>query len=331
MPAYFDYGFSVREPMWHGEGLVLDAYPADWDEARKLAGLEWEPVPAPVFVAGPHSGIGNVKVDGFQAVARSDNGQVLSVPSSGYSVINHADMGEIIDSVLDADGNVKFETAGSCREGRQVWALAHLDEPWQVPGDESVHLPFLSLLNSHDGSAACKLVFTQVRVVCWNTFQAASADGDRTGQQFTFRHTGNTAEKIQAAKEALAALRSEAEETRQMFTQLAQTPVLEAQIASFTELFLPSPRDVGEQCSDRVHANVMAARGAFQTLHDASPTMDGIRGSAYGLFQASTEYLDHVRQFRTRDTYMGRTLLSPERLKAKSLKLIEAVTAGLAA
>ena len=43
MPAYFDTGFSVRQPMWHGEGLVLDDYPTDWNDARDKAGLLWEP------------------------------------------------------------------------------------------------------------------------------------------------------------------------------------------------------------------------------------------------------------------------------------------------
>lgn len=323
MPAYFDTGFSVRQPMWHGEGTVLDDYPESWDEARLIAGLMWEPVEVPLYRA---EGDAFAPVEGFKAVARDDTGEVLAVPSSGYQVITHGAMGEILDAVLAADGNVKFETAGSCRGGRQVWALAYLDEPFEIPGDDGPSYPFLSFLNSHDGTAACKLAYTSVRVVCWNTFQAASAEGDRSGAQFVFRHQGNVDERILAAKEALGGLRKDTEKYVAMMTALAQTPVNEDQVASFTQLFLPSPADHGEFVSDRVAANIDRARGTFRRLHDESLTTEAIRGTAYGLFQASTEYLDHVRVAQSRDTYMGRTLLRPEPLKIRALSLIGDLT-----
>ena len=53
MPAYFDTGFSVREPMWHGEGLVLDEYPTDWNDARIKSGLTWEPALTRAFIPRP--------------------------------------------------------------------------------------------------------------------------------------------------------------------------------------------------------------------------------------------------------------------------------------
>lgn len=53
-----------------------------------------------------------------------------------------------------------------------------------------------------------------------------------------------------------------------------------------------------------------------------SVTTEAHRGTALGLFDASTEYLDHVRDFRNRDTYLNRTLLRPEPMKARALTLI---------
>lgn len=40
--------FSVREMPWHRQGEVLDDYPQTFEEARKLAGLDWDPVAFPV-------------------------------------------------------------------------------------------------------------------------------------------------------------------------------------------------------------------------------------------------------------------------------------------
>lgn len=49
MPAYFDTGFVVREPAWHGLAPVLDDYIDNWPDARKAAGLDWDPVAAPAY------------------------------------------------------------------------------------------------------------------------------------------------------------------------------------------------------------------------------------------------------------------------------------------
>ncbi len=45
----------------------------------------------------------------------------------------------------------------------------------------------------------------------------------------------------------------------------------------------------------------------------------------YGLVQAAGEYLDHARGFRNSDTHLGRTLLRPEPLKVKAVKLVRQV------
>ena len=63
MPANVESMFSVRQMPWHREGSILADYPGDWDIARKLAGLDWNPVstdvrgrtpgPGPGWVPGP--------------------------------------------------------------------------------------------------------------------------------------------------------------------------------------------------------------------------------------------------------------------------------------
>lgn len=357
MSAYFDCGFSVRKPSWHGEEDLLDEYPTDWDDARMKAGLMWEPRTAPTYhqrlvTAEEHNLIvtadtGAIPVDvphpddrsdrkyrvmvpimGQQTIERDDTGEALAVTTEKFSLISHGNMGEIIEAVMGADANVKFETAGSVREGRQVWALVRLDEPFSVPGDDSATYPFLAMLNAHDGSAACSLTYTNVRVVCWNTWSAADEEGARSGARHVFRHVGDVTTRIAEAKATLANLRTQAADAQALFTELAKTPVRADQVATFSELFLPSPRDNGELCSNRVHQNVLTARTTFERLHDQSLTTEGIRGSAYGLFMAATEYLDHIRGFQNRDTYLGRTVLKPQAVRGHALDLVREVVAA---
>lgn len=360
MAAYFDTGFSVRQPMWHGEGLVLDDYPTDWQDARVKAGLTWEPETRPVYqlpttvgcekckaVLGTHHNRncelgtidelvtpgqtdplamrdGIVLVPRRKLIVRNDNEHVLGVVGEDFELVLHSKMGEILEALLGSNGGtLKFETAGSVREGAQVWALCYLDEPYTVKGDDTETYPFIVLLNAHDGSGACKLIVTQVRVVCWNTYRAAELEGERHGRQFTFRHTGTVNDRIDQAKAALAGVRDEAAEWDALSTELFGMKVDEAQFNHFLADFIPEP--VGDVVSERVRNNVSKAHSMFKHLYLDSPTGEAHRGTALGLVDASVEYLDHLRGFRNADTYMGRTLLRPEPLKAKAVSLARQV------
>ena len=97
------------------------------------------------------------------SVAHSDNGAVLSLNRDTYTIIDHGEMGEIVEAVL-AQPNVKWETAGVLDSGPAVWCLALLDEPISLTGDTSPTLPYLAITNRHYGTAACALRATAVRI-----------------------------------------------------------------------------------------------------------------------------------------------------------------------
>lgn len=349
MPAYFDTGFSVREPMWHRGGKIADDYPESWEAAREWAGLMWEPelvdagymrrLPADFRCPVCGVGIGELhtaecidtgtlpaevytNANGTRLVIRNDDGRVLGPVTDKFGLVPHKAMGEIIEAVLESEkGKVKFETAGSCGKvpGQQVWALAYLDEPVAVAGDDTETYPFLAFLNNHDGGGAAKLTFTNVRVVCWNTYNAASMQGERSGNQFVFRHSANVMERIEEAKNALRGLRDSAAEWVKLAAELNLLRVDVDAINDFTIRFLPEPP--AGTFSKLVAANIARDRSSFKLLHDTSATTEGHRGTVLGLVDAAVEYLDHVRGYQNRDTYLRRTLLRPEPLKASALKL----------
>lgn len=334
MPSFFDTGFTVREPAWHGLGVVLEDFPGSIDEARQHAGLAWDPVTAPVYARTTSaSGPGGLEVEeflpvpGHKLITRSDTGSVLAVPKSSYEVITNRETFEIVEAVLDQP-NVKWESAGAVRDGALVWALARIDEPFEIPGDPSPAYPYVTMLNAHDGTAACKVLYTSVRVVCWNTFQLASAEGDRHGHQFTFRHTKNVRDRIEDAKLALAGARDEAAEYRELMTELVGIKVTPTQAKRYIAEFIPSPPEA--VISDRVASNVAEARNAVWRIlrGDNGSLTPEVAGTAYGLVQASTEYLDHVRGWKKAETKFGRQLLRAEPLKAKAVKLAREVAAS---
>jgi phage/plasmid-like protein (TIGR03299 family) len=371
MPAYFDTGFSVREPMWHGEGFVAGEYPEDWAMARKWAGLEWEPEERPHFttvyqaqfqacrecgelvgasheltceVGGAASRMQVELIDAMpegsiighdgrhafvpdpdhKLIVRSDTGAVLGIPSSRFSLIHHGrkvDGGASMEQIIElfVGQGVKFETAGSCKGGEYVWALMYLDEPVTLEGDNTATYPFMALLNNHNGMGSCLLTKTSVRVVCWNTFQMALAEGERHGEQVVFRHTGDVEAKIEEAQASIIDLRDEMKHYQELAAVMMKVKVTDRDMEKYLAEFLPSPAEHGEQISDRVAANIEGARNAFRHIYSDSITCETVKGTAWGVVQASTEYLDHVRAFRSQDTYLGRSILKPEPVKAKAL------------
>jgi phage/plasmid-like protein (TIGR03299 family) len=324
MPANIESMFSVREMPWHKEGVVPPDYPGSWAEARTLAGLDWDPVSGPVYAVGGINPDGTEHYElivGWKSIIRSDNGAVLSLNRDTYTVIDHSEMGEIVEAVL-AQPNVKWETAGVIDGGRAVWCLAYLDEPITIPGDNSPTLPYLAITNRHDGTAACALRATAVRIVCANTFRAAELEGERTGTTFSFIHKSSWRNRIDEARQAVTGARREMHRYTELAAELLGTPITPKQRELFITQFIPMPPD--GLVTDRVARNVEQARNAVRSLFD-STTTEHVAGTAYGLVQAAGEYLDHVRTARTWETRLNRTLMRPEPLKHRAMSLVREI------
>ena len=326
MAANVENMFSVRENVWHdpqGEFTVAN-YPADWDEARDLAGLNWEPVTTPAFtqtiVAGSDGmpEVTHEPVDNCNLVVRSDDGRVLGHVSPKWVPVQNKVLGEFAEALLDStDATTRITTAGCIGDGEKVWLLIQLDEPYEMAGDDSLTYPYLVVQNSHDGTGAFQAAPTQIRVVCQNTYDAATLAGERAGNMFKFRHTTNVMERVDEARRAITRVRDDVAQTREITSELASIPASERAYLDFVSLLIPSPAEHGEQITDRVARNIEEARAKLDKVYRGSPTCDANRGTALGLVHAGVEYLDHLRGYRNQTTRLNRTILTPERAKAR--------------
>lgn len=321
MSHQFDTGFTVREPAWHGLGNVLDEYPDSWDEARMAAGLLWEPAEDTIYrrvkcnadEAGPGAvptsdpGVWMVPLTEHKLVMRDDSHAELAVHRTEYPIISHATMGDLLDVIAAEAGTAfKFETAGSLQGGRKVWALARLDEPYQIPGDESCTYPYFALQNAHDGEGACRVIPTQVRIVCMNTWKLAS---DTARHEVIIRHQGNVAERVEAAKVTLREARVAAVEYREAMEELAGLNYTDGVLATFLEEFIPTPIGGTVQLAEQR----AEARNLCRAMLAESPTLADLPDTAYKLVQLAGEYTDHLRRLpsepgRRAEVYLRRTM-----------------------
>src|SRR5437660_1055813 len=172
-------------------------------------------------------------------------------------------MGEIVEAVL-AQPNVKWETAGVLDEGRSVWCLALLDEPIELPGDDTLTLPYMAMTNRHGIPGACTLRSTAVRIVCANTFRAAELEGERTGTTFSFAHTRNWRTRLEEAREAITGVRREMRDYARLARDLLDIRIGPRQRELFVTEFIPMPPD--GLVTDRVVRNVEQARTALRDI-----------------------------------------------------------------
>lgn len=322
---YKEQVFSVREPMWHGLGQIFDGYPGRV-EAMAAAGHDFTILERPIYIPMTDNDEATL-VEGWKGLVHSKDGHLIHVARDTYEVIQNEQMWDIVDAIVN-NPDVKYETAGTLKEGAVLWVMARLDEPVQIKGDNSPTYPYITVSSSHDQTAACRAMANAIRVVCWNTFSAADARAKADGLYFTFRHTKNVKEKIEYAREALGMVRSQFKFYHELMEDLADIPVTFEQIKDFVSDFIPMPPEA--MITDRVKDNVNVARAQVigilnGSFTDGQTVPEAHQRTAYGLWCACTEYLDHYRGYRTQDTYFKRSIMDPGTVKLSlAAKLIEA-------
>lgn len=343
--------FSVREQGWHRLATVFDHYPTP-EEAKAVA-HPWEPVQEPLYRRVPYirphqhtpecspdlpftgttcdlvDDMGEEYVEAQSVVlnARSDNGAELGAVSPTYELVSNQDLYDISAAVEgSSSGDVCLETGGSLNGGRKVWLLLRLQEPIILdprrPGEQTATLPYYALQNAHDGSGSLRGQAIMTRIICANTAAAADTEAEARGTEFVFHHTSSVRERIEDAKTALARWRQGVTLWQERQEYLLTLPAGPDERQAFLEQFVPMRES--RVISDRVVQNVLDARRQVTEILD-SVTCEGVRDTAYGLVQASVEYLNHVRTAKTEETRFSRAYLTRDRLAMDASRLAMAV------
>lgn len=191
MPAMIDKMAHVGQMPWHGNSVCVGEKEVTAGPMFHGAGLDaWEPVRRPLYVPDEKGELWEVA--SHVAQVRSDDGGMLGIVSRSYEGFSNRDFRELAEAV--AGGAACFNTAGSLRDGRVVWALLKVGEMSvrRLDGAEDAMQSHLLLSTSHDGSMALTAGFTSIRVVCWNTLSAALGT---LKDRVSLRHTATIRER----------------------------------------------------------------------------------------------------------------------------------------
>lgn len=322
-----DQMFSVREAPWHigsTNSIVLGTAPETRLGRIMASGQNWTVEEADVFLSlhgsDTYWAADFAKVPGWKALSRSDDRTILHVARDSYEVVQNV-VGHELFEALSKGATLDDGTGGTIGGGTRCYLSARLDEPVLVNGDTSPVFPYVVVTWTHDGSGAVQARRTSVRVVCWNTLSMSEVDAKRNGRNFTFRHTKSILDRIEQAKLVISGAREETAAFIALSNELVAIAVSDDQREEFIKLFIPAPPTT-TVISERVVENIFTARQQVRHIFDTETIPDVHRNTAYGLVQAGVEYLDHLRGARSNDTYLGRTLLRDEPLKAKLIPMV---------
>lgn len=277
--------FVGRERPWHGLGTQVEEAP-DSREALIAAGLDWNVVQRPVFTQD------GVKVPGYFANVRQQDGSILGVVTSRYKVVQNRDAFAFTDALL-GDG-VRYETAGSLMGGRKTWILAKLPTRYIIQGEQI--LPYLVFSNTHDGSGAIKIAMTPIRVVCNNTLNLALDTADRS---WSIHHTGDIAAKLEDARETLFMAEDYMNELGKGFEDLSRKRLTDAAVDEYIKELLP----IADDASETTEKNILRLRKDVATRYFDAPDLQGLRKNGYRFINAVSDFATHAAPIRRTKNY----------------------------
>lgn len=281
MAHAFESGFFVNQPAWHGLGNVIKTAPTV-QEGIIQAGLQWEVETKPLYMS-------DGRMVTHNAVVRDDTDAILGVVGPNWTPLQNLDAFDFFNDFLDSN-DVTLEAAGSLREGKIVWVLAKLkDATGEVIKNDPIERYFL-LSNGHDGKRAVSMGFTDVRVVCQNTLEMA----DRSASSKLIRviHSKQVKKNVNAIKDIVDMSQQRFRADLDKLKTLTKSGVNQEDIKKFVQVVFFKDSELSSTRSLNKHLSIVDKINELIEV-GAGSDITGVRGTKYGLYQATTEFLTH--------------------------------------
>lgn len=279
----------ANEAPWHSLGQQVDpAAPIEvW---KKNGGIDFDVLKQRYF--WPHPG-GLLDANGNPvqcvsddfALIRSDTGGKLGICTDRYKILQPSTVMEFYRD-LTQDHGFTMETVGSLDGGKKIWALAKVSDGFRVKGQDQV-AEYVLLSTSYDSSIATVVMFTSVRVVCWNTLKMAyngAQDCIRISHKSEFDH--------RQVKIDLGIYGEARDEFQNRVEALAEVKISDKEAMRFIVDVLEGKNAVIEEISSR-KANVIQNVFELYKGRGYGATMKSADGTAWGALNAITQHFDH--------------------------------------
>ena len=293
MTHYVEQMAYVGQTPWHGLGNQL-ASNQPIEVWQKQAGMDWDIKESPVqFIDNVDENQRTlITFPQSKVLYRSDTRTPLSVVSQRYKVVQPREILEFYRDLTEVSG-FQLETAGVLKGGKKVWALARTGHSAVLQGNDVTNA-YVLLATACDGTLATTAQFTAVRVVCNNTLAVALDDS-----QGAVKVPHSTTFDADAVKRQLGISVSHWDEFMYRMRALSERKVNNAEAESFFEELFTTPRK--DEARKPTNQWAMSKALSLYNGHGRGAELGSAQGSALGLLNSITEFVDHEQRARSTD------------------------------
>jgi len=301
----------VGDVPWHGLGKRV---PADVspEQMLKAANLDWEVVKRPMFFNDVNGGPVLTKAN---ALVRSTDNKLLTIISDQWNPVQNVEAFRFFDDFVHA-GDMNMHTAGSLKEGKIVWALAKINDQFELFGGDKVE-GYLLFSNPHEFGRSIDVRFTPIRVVCNNTLTMALGNEAKFAVKVNHRSKFDPDQVKQTLGIAKDQLSRYKEQAQFLGSKKFQEETL---IEYFNRVFPTLSKDESKKLDIRKQPISRQAEEAMANL-ETQPGAKFAEGTWWHAFNTVTYLADHVLG-RSTDTRLTSAWYGQNRVKKeKALEL----------
>lgn len=262
---------------WHGLGVKVsnDLTP---EQMLKAAKLDWNVTPVELFADYN----GKKLSTKHSALIRETDSRVLDVITDDWHPTQNIEAFEFFNDFIAA-GDMEMHTAGSLKGGKIVWALAKVNESFELFGGKDKVDAYLHFTNPHQYGKSIDVRFTPIRVVCNNTLTLSLNMKSKNMVKVSHRRKFDPNE----VKEALGLAKEKLSKYKEMAEHLSKKRYNGEDIVDyFTRIFPVSASSEKEMSKN--------AELAYEKYLEEQPGAEYGAGSWWQAFNTVTYMTDHI-------------------------------------
>ena len=267
---------------WHGLGTEVSNELTPLQMMQK-AGVDWEVEQQKIVT---ESGL---EINDKVALVRTSDNTLLDVTGKDWKPVQNEEAFTFFSEFVAA-GDMEMHTAGSLKEGRNVWALAKVKESFDVFGEDRVD-SYLLFSNPHQYGKAVDVRFTPIRVVCNNTLtfslQSASKNSVKVGHRTAF--------DADTVKETLGLASEKFAKYKEMAQFLGSRKVTAESLIQYYNDVFPTTSRKEEKTPVVVYDDMSKAAKMCYDALEVQPGAQFAAGTWWQAFNSVTYYTDHLQ------------------------------------
>ena len=258
------------------------------NEAKVQSGIDWNAHITPVQYITPDGETRTVPTK--NVIYKNTNFAPIGVVGNQYQIYQNEQMWDFIDTFIKSGcKECKIEAAKELKNGSSVIVMVQGKGKEFIQNDSMFE--YFVFRNSFDGSTPLQVFFTNIRIICKNTLIAAIKKARQDKTMHIIRHTKCMEDRVAEVADIITHNREVQDEFNEamkfLISKQVNTDTVQKIVGS---VMFPETSDskrgksIREKKIDKVLELVDAGMGT---------EIPGVRGTAYGVYQAYTEWVDH--------------------------------------